>query len=360
MSKSAKILISNMALPTTKIGSWTTRMSRFIDDNPLFFNYILSPSNSLSTSIYCKKGSFITWKKPFRNFQLLNKVASDYIKQIKRLSRNYDELTIVVMDDPHLVEAMSLIKNRLKSNVELIFSFHGFNLELDSKIMQSIDKILWLSQKASEHNKLNYDDNFPSSYVVGNAVDSDKFHPLNSDKFIEERSKRGYSQRDEILVWMANDRPKKGLHIFKLVVESLLEEHKNLKIIVIGTSQEINHSNVFCIGKIPNHEVATYLQIGNYYIFTTLYEEGFGLSVVEAYKCGNVVMASNKGAIPEVLNDLNHAYLVDEPENINSWVECFNLARTNSNFGKERISKRETDSIWNYNTWEEKFVDAIN
>ena len=359
MSKSAKILISNIALPTTKIGSWTTRMSRFIDDNPLFFNYILSPSSSLNTSVYCKKGSFITWKKPFRNLQLLNRVASDYIKQIKRIAHNYDELTIVVMDDPHLIEAMSLIKNKVKSNIELIFSFHGFNLELNSKIMQSIDKILWLSKKASEHNKLNYD-SFPSSYIIGNAVDSEKFHPLDSDKFTEERFKRGYIPLDEILIWMANDRPKKGFHIFKLVVESLLKKHKNLKVIVIGTSQEINHPNVSCIGRIHNNEVATYLQIGNYYMFTTLYEEGFGLSVVEAYKSGNVVIASNKGAISEVLNNLNHAYLVDEPENINSWVECFNLARTNSNFGKKRLLKKETDPIWNYHNWEEKFIDAVN
>ncbi|WP_296314964.1 glycosyltransferase family 4 protein [Winogradskyella sp. UBA3174] len=354
----AKVLISNIALPTATIGSWTTRMSRFVIENPNFFKYILSPNKSLNTSVFCQKRAFITWKKPLRKLQLRHWVASDYIKQIKKIAIKYDKLVIVVMDDSHLVEAISLIKHGLKCEIELVFSFHGFNLTLDSKIITSIDKILWLSKLASDKNKLKYH-NFPESYVIGNAIDSKIFFPLDAEKFITNRAKKGYSESDEILIWMANDRPKKGFHIFKSVAEQLLEEQTNLKVIIIGSTQTINHPNVSSVGRIPNSEVATYLQLGSYYMFTTLYEEGFGLSMIEALKCGNAVIASNLGAIPEVLKGLEQNYLIDEPEAINSWEDYFNLARTNSNFGKERLSKKNSGSIWNYEDWEAKFIDAV-
>lgn len=358
MDKLAKVLVSNIALPTSNIGSWTTRMSRFLTNHPDFFNYILSPNNRLETSLFCKKRSFITWKMQFRQFQLLNWVASDYIKQLKKIARNHDKLFVVVMDDPHLLEAVSLIKKDLKCDVELIFSFHGFNLSLDSKIIASIDKILWLSQSAVDINKTKYQ-NFPKSFVVGNAIDSKVFYPLESSTFIQNRANKGYSETDEILIWMANDRPKKGFHIFKSVVENLLKTNTNLKIIIIGSSQSINHSNVKSVGRITNHDVAPYLQLGNYFMFTTLYEEGFGLSMIESLKCGNTVIASNLGAVSEVLKGIKQSYLIDKPEDVNSWVQCFNLARTNSNFGKDRLSKNDTDIIWNYPDWEAKFINAI-
>ncbi len=94
-------------------------------------------------------------------------------------------------------------------------------------------------------------------------------------------------------------------------------------------------------------------------MFTTLYQEGFGLSMIEALKCGNSVIASSRGAIPEVLNNLDNTYLIEDVEDINSWRKGFNLARTNSNFGKDRLSKNDTEVIWNYEDWEAKFINAI-
>lgn len=357
--KLVRILVSNTALPSTKIGSWTTRMSYFIKRNPNFFNYILAPGKDLSVSLYCKKRSFITWKKPLRRIQLLYWVAKDYVKQLKILSKKYDKLIIVVMDDPHIVEAISLIKNRLNSEVEFIFSFHGFQLRLEPIVVTSLDRILWLSQKGLEKSRATYS-SFPKSYVVGNAVNSAVFFPLEYSDFVSERVKKGYRESDEILIWMANDRPKKGIHIFKDVAEKLLQQHANLKIIIIGSTQKIHHPNVSSIGRIPNNEVANYLQIGNYYMFTTLYEEGFGLSVVEAAKCGNIVFASNRGAVSEVLKDINHSYLIDNPEAIHLWIESFNLARINNNYNRKRITKDSTVDIWNYKDWETRFQIAVD
>ncbi|NRB59409.1 MAG: glycosyltransferase family 4 protein [Winogradskyella sp.] len=356
--KLARVLVSNRALPSSKIGSWTTRMEKFIDNNPDFFLHILSPTDALKSSLYCKKGNFITWKKSLRNIQLLRWVSKDYIKALKRLSKTLDKLVIVVMDDQYLLQSITLIKSKLKCEVELVFSFHGFNLNLDDKVLKSVDKILWLSQLAHKKNRLNYE-SFPNSIVVGNAVDSQLFYPLSFQDYKSARKIKGYKEDEEILIWMANDRPKKGFHIFKEITNQLLKRNKEIKIILIGTSQVINHPNVFNVGRIPNNEVAKYLQIGSYYMFTTLYEEGFGLSLIEAYKSGNAVITTSKGAIPEVLAGLDYSYQVEDEYNFDLWLNKLEQARKETSFGKLKITEENASSVWSYDEWEGKFYNAI-
>ena len=356
--ESIRILVSNRALPSTKVGSWTTRMTSFVTRNPDFFNYILSPNKVFVTSRYCKKRSFITWKKRFKKFQIVNWVALDYLKEIKKISKDYKKLTVVVMDDLHLLEAISLIKKDLRCELELVLSFHGFNLSLDPKILVSIDKILFLSKTGYEFSKNNYEI-FPKGIIVGNAVNSDVFFPLDNEQFKKKRQEKGFSETDKVLIWMANDRPKKGFHIFKAIVEKLLIKNRDLKVLIIGTTQTINDSNVKTVGRLPNNEIATYLQLGNYYMFTTLYDEGFGLSMIEAYKCGNVILASKLGAIPEVLHGLTNTFLIENPNDIDNWVKCLNDIITKSTVDYKRLSVKAASTIWNYEDWETKFINSI-
>jgi glycosyltransferase involved in cell wall biosynthesis len=356
--KRLRVLLANRAVPEISVGSWTRRISIFIKNQPNFFDYILSPSRALDNSIYCKKRRLLSWKPFLREIQLKHWVARDYILAIKRLSKSSKELQIVVMDDLMLLQAISYYKEQLSCKFDLIFSFHGFHLEMDEHLLQVTDKILWLSQSGLDESKKKYDF-FPKSIVIGNAVDSNLFFPLESSEFSQERLKLGYTESEEILVWLSNDRPQKGFHIFKEVVLELLNIQEGLKIIIVGSNQTINHPCVKSIGKIANEDVAKYLQISNYYMFTTLYEEGFGLSMIEALKCGNSVIASNRGAIPEILSGLPYTYLIDNPNDIGAWIKAFIKAQKDTDFGKKRISKFEARATWDYSVWEQKFLEAF-
>lgn len=360
MKQSLKILVSNRALPTNGIGSWTTRISKLNVVNNTFLDYILSPSSYNEKYLNCKKRKFITWRKEVRGLNLKYWVAKDYIQKIKHLSKKANKITVVIMDDIHLLEAITLTKNSYKCPVEIIFSFHGFKLDLKKVVLNRIDKILFLSQKGYEFSKKKYPEFPPKSIIVGNGIDSDTFFPLEEKAFLDQRKVFGYTNDDEILIWVANDRPKKGIHLFHKIIEDLLKKLPNLKVIIVGSNVEFNNSRVNNIGRVSNQEVAQYLKISNYYMFTTFYDEGFGLSMIEAIKCGNAVIASNKGAIPEVLNGLENVYLVEKTNDIENWVEAFNLARKDTNFGTIRPNKIKTDKIWNYNNWEKRFIKAIN
>ena len=359
MHNTANVLVSNIALPNSGIGSWSTRMSRLIQRNPEYFSYILSPSKATRQHIFCKKRKFITWKASLRTLQLIHWVAKDYIKAIRRLSKTHTTLTVIVMDDPHLLEAITMLKSKLSCKLIVIYSFHGYQLTINPEILTLVDKMLWLSKAGIKKSKPLYSGYFPDSVVVGNAVNSDIFFPLAGEALQSARMSYGYTMSDRILIWMANDRPKKGFHIFENVVKQLLAMHRDLKIITIGTTKRIEHPNVNNIGRISNNQVATYLQLGDYYMFTTLYEEGFGLSMIEAYKCGNAVIASALGAIPEALENRTLTYLIRNPESIDQWVEAFNTMIQGTQ-QLPRLSAETSKHIWSYEDWENKFKLALS
>ncbi|MFD0864109.1 glycosyltransferase [Sungkyunkwania multivorans] len=355
MSAQCYILVSNIALPSNRIGSWVTRMDSFNERNDLF-DFILSPSKASEKHIFCKKRSFITWNKRLRKFNLLHRVAKDYVAAIKKLAKQNQQLTIVVMDDPHLLESLILIKSELPEKTKLIFSFHGFQLQMSESVLQRVDKVLFLSYAGYQATKDSMFAFVPEVAVVGNCVNSEQFYPLEMEERDAARSKFGYAKRDKVLVWMANDRPIKGMHLFKKIARTLLEKHSDLKVMVLGSNQQIEGADILNIGRIPNEEIAKYLQLGDYYMFTSLCKEGFGLSMIEALKTGNIVLASKNGAIPEVLENVPNSYLVENPNELESWVSTFESAIQSSH---KRISKEESRAIWNYEDWEQRFLNAI-
>ncbi|MFD2528370.1 glycosyltransferase family 4 protein [Polaribacter marinaquae] len=356
MLKETRILISNIGLPSKIIGSWSTRLSKFITNNPDFFDYILSPEKEGKNNIFCQKKNFITWSKKVRNLNLKHWVAKDYLNEISNLSKKAKKITIVVLDDAHLLEAIALEKNKFKCEIKLIFSFHGFSLNLNELILNKIDKVLFLTNLSYE-DALKKNETFtPEVEVIGNGVDSSIFYPLQRVNKIEQKNKMEFNFNDQIICWMSNSRRKKGLHIFIKIIDEINKLNVPVKFIIIGSNIEINKKNVSNIGRISNHEMAKYLQISDYYFFTSLCKEGFGLSLLESIKCGVKVITSNNGGIPEVIQGLDNITVVKKPNIISEWVEAF----VKSYHQKSTIlSKEDASKIWSYKDWEEKFKKSI-
>ncbi len=328
-----RVLVSNTAIPSKKIGSWTNRISRLIEVDHLFFDYILSPyTPSRPQNIYCKKKKWLPlFPSKFRNWQIVNYRLRSYVKAFKELSKGSEKIQLVVMDDLLLLEAFALLKLK-GEKFELVFSFHGHSLNLVGDWSSQVDKVLFLTNLGYLDTLSKHQEFTPIVSIVGNGVNSNDFFPLRKEEKEQRKLEFGLTKSSKILIWLSNDRPKKGLHLFRQVAIEIIENYPDLIVWIIGVNSDLDlvHDRIKFFGKIPNSQLPHYLQASDFYMFTSLWKEGFGLTLVEAAKCGNQVIASRIGGIPEVVSGIEGVNLIDFPNRPEFWVEAFAKAWNNS------------------------------
>lgn len=355
------VLVSSIALPSIKIGSWSNRISSLLRDSP-YFDQVLSPTQSPDQIFkFCEKRKNLPIIRKRRQWYLENWVGKDYLLQLKDIEKAASEIDIVVMDDLMLLEIMVSFKLSSKAKVKVTFSFHGHQLILPPTFGVHVDKVFFLTNRGYQESLLLNEIFTPEVHIVGNGVNSSQFFPISNSEKLKFKSEFGFASEDEIIVWMANERPKKGLHLFLKIAGELLKMHPKIKLMVVGNKNPIPIQNdrIKVFGQVPNKELPRYLQIADYYFFTTLWKEGFGLSMVEAAKCGCTIIASNSGGVPDVLENLNQAYLVKSPNIVEDWIETFQLARKGrSNYSPYEI-KEELGDFHSYLNWEKRYLKAL-
>jgi len=97
---------------------------------------------------------------------------------------------------------------------------------------------------------------------------------------------------------------KKGIKILVKTAKLL----PKIQFIFIGTGpltnylKNLNIKNILFLGQIKNDILPKYYSKYHIFCAPSLYEEGYGRTVMEAIACGTPVIASNRGGLPEALN----------------------------------------------------------
>jgi glycosyltransferase involved in cell wall biosynthesis len=356
-----RVLVSNTEINENRIGSWTSRFSKFISSNPSFFDFILSPSVSNDVKyLFCAKKSHIPFlPERFRLWELMNYRVLSYLRVFKKVYSPKTKINVLVIDDFQLLEAFARLKYQ-GYNFDLIFSFHGFSFNLESDWRRFVNKVFFLTYLGYlETKNINYD--FLSfAYIVGNGVDSARFFPLTLEEKVKKRNSLNLTQNQRILVWLSNDRPKKGIHLMEKIAPELLDKYRNLIIWIVGKSSDYisAHPRIEYKGKVLNQNLRDILQLSDFYLFSSLCKEGFGLSLVEAIKCGNYPIVANNGGIIEVVKDVNFCQIVDYPNILDEWIRAFDLAWLDfDNFQNSNVIEEKFHC---YELWEDKFIKAVN
>ncbi len=353
------ILISSLPLPTDKVGSWTNRIGEFQRRNH-FFDHILSPTDHPDdTYIYCQKKELNTVQKLSGNRN--EKIGVDYWKALLKLSNREKALKILVVDDRSLLETIAIGKKELPEGSELYYSHHGHSLPAPPQIFNQVDKVFFLTRLGYQKTLVNNYQFTPEVFIVGNGVVGDQFKSLSSEQKAARKQEMGWSADDKVITWLANSRPVKGLHLFKKVVQSIWEKHPDVKVVSMGheLQEDIESENWLQTGVIKNSDLPKYLQLGDAYFFTSLWQEGFGLSLAEAVKCGNTPITSASGGIPEVLAQISESIFIEEPNIVSEWVKAFDefLVR---NASSRAVSSQQDLAQWHsYENWEQKFKTAL-
>ncbi|MBC7523078.1 MAG: glycosyltransferase family 4 protein [Flavobacterium sp.] len=321
------ILISQVPLPYSHIGSWTT----------LYKNYFAS--NHKIDFLICKQPEYYfdnvkygivksTFKLKIEKRVSKNKYVI-YLNELKKiLVENSEEKFIIQVIDNHgLVEPLNnfLIKFNLRKRCYLQFFYHGFTPFHENFhgrfFYEAVDEMIVLTNDSYLAHK-NYYTILPCRFsVLHNGIDTNKFFKISESEKQKLKSELGFKAK-KIFVWCSQDRPKKGLNLILDAWKRIYLQHSDCELLVIGAEKKATSEGVHYLGKIPNDDLPKYFQISDVYLFPVLWHEGFGLSLIEALHCGNYCIASAIGGVPEVLQYGKLGKLIENPHFIQSWSDA--------------------------------------
>lgn len=335
MKKRPVVIFSHFPLPFDGIGSWT-----------MMYDYYLYGAHTID-AIICPQSSHqhkdVTYlpvadglrHKIKRKFKQTTKYTPHLIA-LKKFIDEQGSVILHVIDNPGFIfELHSFLKeNKLRDRCYVQFGYHGFRPFFDAEraipFLQTIDEFIFLTEASKEYHHRAYPTYNSISTVLHNGVNKDKF------KRVERRVEEGGVRFREsvktktnpelpidetcVYLWLSRDVPKKGLDVILELWDIFHKDCPHTELWIIGSERDIKGNSIRNFGKLPNGELPQYYQMADVYLFPTLCEEGFGLSLVEALSCGCYAIASAYGGVPEVLQQGALGVLVQEPENQVLWI----------------------------------------
>lgn len=345
------ILISQLPLPYSKIGSWTTLYQNYLESGNHAIDYIIceQPETRFPNVNYEIVGQSLTLKLK-KKYHKNNYIG--YLEALEKILATGEKCILQIVDNFGIIKPLQdfLKKKGWRSQCYVQFFYHGFAPfygNLDSRnFYEFIDEMVLLTHESYKAHK-DYYTILPCRFsVLHNGIDTDKFHKPLPEKKTALREKLGFTS-EKIFIWCSQDRPKKGLDLILDVWNRIQEKHDNCALLVIGTARNENLKGVTFLGKIPNNDLPEYYQAADAYLFPTLWHEGFGLSLIEALHCGCYCIASALGGVPEVLQQGKLGKLIENPHFIAEWInaigEFLSESKSYPSLPKELYSKE----AWN-------------
>ncbi|WP_255515599.1 glycosyltransferase family 4 protein [Flavobacterium sp. ZT3R18] len=316
------ILISQVPLPFSKIGSWTTLYKNYLQgEHQIDFIICEPPEKQFENVKYSLVANDLIFKirrKIKKNWYL------GYLEALDRILKPNEKYIIQIIDNFGIVKPLTsfLVAKGLRSNCCLQFFYHGFPPFYENYhgrwFFDSIDEMVLLTNDSYLAHK-NYYTVLPTRFaVLHNGIDTTKFFPLSLKE--KQAIKQTKNTNDKtVFVWCSQDRPKKGLNILLQAWKRVYETRQDMVLWVIGCEPKTPQDGVVYLGRIPNDELPVYFQTSDCYLFPTLCHEGFGMSLIEALHCGNYCIASAIGGVSEVLQYGKLGKLIENPHFVSAW-----------------------------------------
>ncbi len=344
------ILFSQIPLPYSKIGSWSTLYDNYLSQNhQIDFLICEKPEEFYSNIqyIFVENNLFSKIKSKItkNNFLAYQTAFSRIIKKDKKY-------IIQIIDNTGLAKHINqfLIKNKLRNQFYIQFFYHGFmpidNVNNSNNFYEKIDELILLTQLSYDFMKLNCNVITPKISILNNGIDSKKFFKISNSEKLEFKNSLGFNDK-KIMIWCSQDRPKKGLHIILEAWQTIHKNNPNTILLIIGCEPRMPQEGVRFLGKIPNNDLPKYYQIADVYLFPTLCQEGFPMSLTEALHCGCYCIASKMGGVPEVLNSGKWGVLIENPNFVSEWITSIQDFLDNNTKPFEFINNVFTTKNWN-------------
>lgn len=250
----------------------------------------------------------------------------------------------------------NIFKLKVLTTTHSIYNFPKSGLYKKSAkwIFAKSDHVLTLSKQSKrEIESLGIEENKVSVFTYW--IDLKRFKPINDAK-----KKIGWTKKFVVL-FVGRLVEEKGILV---LLEAAKKWDKNIKLAVIGTGpldknikrQSATINNLVYLGKIDNNDLPLYYSAADLLIVPSIHEEGFGRVILESLACGTPVIGSNRGAIPEAIDNSVGKLIDVSTENIRNTVEYFynnsgkldKLHRNTRSYAMKKYSKDNIKEISKY------------
>lgn len=185
------------------------------------------------------------------------------------------------------------------------------------EFLKSCEKVISISQYLSD--KIQKDYSLDNLTTVYNGIDTDLFDPKKNEKNREKlRKQYGIHEEDVVVVFSGRMVQEKGV---KELLEAflLLPKELSVKILIIGSSFfgadkdnpymkhlknlcQSRQSDIIFTGYVKYQNMPEYYAMADIGCIPSIWDEPFGLTVVEQMAMELPIITTDAGAIPEIVN----------------------------------------------------------
>ena len=217
-------------------------------------------------------------------------------------------------------------------------------------LVRRVQRIIVLSESVRRKVMMRF--SLPAEKVatIPAGVNTSKFHPRNVSTDME-----------RYILFVGSLEPRKNLFGLLKVWDEIKGQHPNISLLVAGTSGSafrklsypLSADRVRWIGYVPEMDLPALYAGADLFIFPS-FDEGFGLPVLEAMACGTPVLASNGGALPEVVGDAGVIFDLSNSSALASLIsECLSNARLRASLREKGLARAKlfswqttAESVW--------------
>ena len=198
-------------------------------------------------------------------------------------------------------------------------------------VVDRIDRFVFVSHYLARRFCHSFQDSRGRTTFIHNSVDTDRWHPGLTDHPGTEAVRQAYGLRPQrTVLFVGRTVPEKGVHCLIEAMAHVVRKLPDARLIVAGSpfvraqsqhpflsrikkrAAELDGAVAFT-GYVDHAETPHLYAAADLVVVPSLWREPFGKVVTEAMAVGKAIIASNRGAIPEIIAHNQDGLLIGNP-----------------------------------------------
>ena len=332
--KSLAIVVPELLpVPPVKGGAvehWVHEVSKRLDQSKYDITIVSRPANATGVAgihyigvDWTKTEQFfhrikekVTWRNPLRYLAKMQNVAS-YGLRVSKLVRNFD--LVVIHNEPNLAFLM-----RKMSQQKIILHMHNEHLGIKlfrpfyRVALAKVDNVICVSDYIRRSAVQHFPEHADKFTVILNATDPEIFKPYGNEALSELEGLLNIEADKTYLLYVGRLTEIKGVHVLIKAFRYINAQMPQTRLIIAGSSffdgaaktayeqslvdlaKPISDRIIFT-GFVPHQKLKYLYSVADIVVCPSLWQEPFGLVILEAFSSGTCVVSTAVGGIPEII-----------------------------------------------------------